>query len=412
VRLSVSVLGYTVTIGRDGGTEDQHPAMKPPRGSSAAGAPGADRPRRATIPDRLMKPRPHTLRGPKPLRERSGADTFWDALNPGEKRDFNAVAQPRTFAAGATLMHEGEPADHVIVVLSGRTKVCVYEDGRELLLGERGPGELIGERAALEVSVRSATVVALDMVRALVVPTPLFAEFISAHPRVLGLVEGQVYARLTESPESVIRPRRFNFAGENCTVVLTDVEGFSGYHRNEDDRKVVRRLLYEMTRGFLEGFGAFCSLEDRGDGFLLVVPPGVPTSRVMERLLQDLPPRLRRHNHTYSTALQIRLRVAATVGPVTSDLMGVSGDAIISAARLVEAPVLKQSMLARRPNLGVIASAFVYETAIRPAAGDMDFAGYEQVQVTVKESSFPAWMKLIDPEPARGARGRGGSAYG
>lgn len=408
--MRLSVLGYTVTIGRDGGTEDQDPAIGAARGS---GAVGTDRPRWATIPDRLMKPRPRPpLPDAVPRRERLGPDSFWAALDPGEKRDFNAVAQRRTFAGGATLMREGEPADHVVVVLSGRTKVCVYEDGRELLLGERDPGELIGERAALEVSVRSATVVALDTVQALVVPTELFAEFISAHPRVLRLVEGQVYARLTETPESVIRPRRLDLAGENCTVVLTDVEGFGGQHRNERDRQFVRRALVEMTQGFLDGFGAFCSCEDRGDGFLLVVLPGVPTSRVMERLLQDLPPRLRRHNHTYSAALQIRLRVAATVGPVTSDLMGVTGDAIINAARLVEAPVLKQSMLARRPNLGLITSPFVYETAIKPAAADMYFAGYEQVQVTVKESNLPAWMKLIDPEPAAGARGRGGSAYG
>jgi hypothetical protein len=49
-------------------------------------------------------------------------------------------------------------------VLSGRTKICVHENGRELLLAQLGPGPLIGERAALEVSVRSAMVVALTAV--------------------------------------------------------------------------------------------------------------------------------------------------------------------------------------------------------------------------------------------------------
>jgi hypothetical protein len=48
----------------------------------------------------------------------------------------------------------------------------------------------------------------------------------------------------------------------------------------------------------------------------------------------------------------------------------------------------------------LITSPFVYDTAIRPAAGELYFDGYEQVQVTVKESSFPAWMKLIGPDPA------------
>jgi CRP-like cAMP-binding protein len=375
--VKLSVLGYTLTFGRDGQTEDQGPAGKP----------GANRPGWAGIPDRLSKSWARTPPKPEYPRQQFSAGSFWHALDPGEKRDFTAVAQRRTFASGATLMYEGDPADHVLVVLSGRTKICVREDGRELLIAERGPGELIGERAALRLSVRSATVVALGMVEALVVTTPLFAEFISAHPRVLSLVEGQVYAR------------RLNLNGETCTVVLTDIAEFGGLYRTEEDRQFVRRALFEMSQAFLDGFGALCSCEDRGDGFLLIVLPGIPTARVVEHLLRELPPRLLRYNHRYSAALQIRLRVAVSVGPVVSDLMGVSGDAIISAARLVEAPVLKESMLARRPNLGLITSEFVYDMAIRPAIGDRRPAGYEQVQVTLKEASFAARMTLIDPDP-------------
>jgi hypothetical protein len=39
--------------------------------------------------------------------------------------------------------------------------------------------------------------------------------------------------------------------------------------------------------------------------------------------------------------------------------------------------------------LGIIASAFIYETMIRH---DLGLSGYSPVQVDVKESSFPAWM--------------------
>ena len=56
----------------------------------------------------------------------------------------------RTFAAGARLIEEGDRADHVIVILSGRTKICVEENGGESILAERGPGQLVGERAALQ----------------------------------------------------------------------------------------------------------------------------------------------------------------------------------------------------------------------------------------------------------------------
>ena len=50
------------------------------------------------------------------------------------------------------------------------------------------------------------------------------------------------------------------------------------------------------------------------------------------------------------------------VGPVVSD-MGVSGEAIIVAARLVEAPQFKEAIAGSKASLGVIASPFVYETS-------------------------------------------------
>ena len=86
------------------------------------------------------------------------------------------------------------------MILSGRTKISVDENGRERILAERGPGQLVGERAALQISVRSANVIALDTVQALVVRTGDFAAFISAHPAVLGIVESQFYDRSREDP--------------------------------------------------------------------------------------------------------------------------------------------------------------------------------------------------------------------
>ena len=140
-----------------------------------------------------------------------------------------------------------------------------------------------------------------------------------------------------------------------------------------------------------------CISEDRGDGLLIIVPPTIPTAYVLERLHRDLPSELRVHNRTYGEPVRIRLRVGAVVGPVMSDTIGMSGQAIISAARLLDAPVLKQAMASSGASLGIIASDFVYETAIKHAEGWADPDHYEAVQANVKESSIPAWMQIIDP---------------
>jgi hypothetical protein len=348
-----------------------------------------------------------------PRGEDSRVVNFWDSLTLAERQAFTAVSHERTFARGATLMQEGEQANYVMVIRAGWTQIAVKESGGVRVIAERGPGQLVGERGALRVNVRSATVIALETVHALVMRTEDFASFISAHPSVLEIVESQIYDRLTEDPTgyqpgdwpgmvlseqpghaSVQSPPHL-LTGENCTVLRTDVVAFGALNRNDRDRRIIRRASLEMMQASLGHLWDSCISEDRGDGLLIVVPPMVPTTRIMERLDRELPRELLLHNRTYSESVRIKLRVAANVGPVMGDLIGVSGEAIIRTARLNEAPVLKEAMASADASLGIIVSAFIYDTVIRHAAGLMDVDGYEEVEVNVKESHMSAWMRLV-----------------
>jgi hypothetical protein len=80
---------------------------------------------------------------------------------------------------------------------------------------------------------------------------------------------------------------------------------------------------------------------------------------------------------------------------VTSDAMGVNGEAIIIAARMLDAPIFKKAIATNAADLGVIASRFVYDTAIRHTLNPLDLAGYSQVLVEVKGLTIPAWMRLF-----------------
>jgi CRP-like cAMP-binding protein len=316
---------------------------------------------------------------------------FWEELDPIARDAFRSVAVSRTFAARARLMKEDDQADHVIVILSGRAKICVEENGRERIIAERGPGQLVGEHAALRISVRPASVIALETVQALVVRTGEFASFISAHPTVLEIVESQLYDRLTEGQGRQARLRQF-LNGENCTVMLSDVVGFGARSRTDEDRRIIRGALFRITHAAMRGIPDVWSWEDRGDGLLMVIPPNVPSAEVVQHLHSGLPTALEEHNRAYRDSARIQLRVAVNVGPVTSDAMGISGEAIIITARLVEAPLFKKAMDETGANLGVIASTFIYDTVIRH---DPQMAGYSQVRVDVKESSILGWIKLF-----------------
>jgi CRP-like cAMP-binding protein len=389
---------------------DQSEAPQPADGAQA---PAVSLPR---VAHQQMSTRP-----PEPG-QRPAAVSFWDDLEPTEREALRTMASLRTFAAGAKIMQEGEKADYVMVILGGRVKICTDENGAERVLAIRGLGQLVGERSALEVSVRSATVVALDLIWALVVQTKDFAAFLTAHPRVLAIVQSQVDQRRVQEPtaseyddapgRASTRPRSSTAAavgapargpasgyprrgprplnGENCTVFLTDVVRFGARTRTDTDRRLIRDVLYSMTEAALEDLGDVGS-EDRGDGFLTVVPPSVSTARVMDLLLNRLLVGLEMHNSTARVSARFQLRLAVNVGPVVSDAAGVTGEAIIVAARLVEAPAFKKAVEGSTASLGVIASPFVYETAIRHGR-DPD---YIQVPVEVKESNTAAWMKLF-----------------
>jgi CRP-like cAMP-binding protein len=346
------------------------------------------------------------------------AVNFLRSLEPAEYESFAAVADRKSFARDSQLMSEGDPAEHVMVIVSGWTRITVRSAGGERTVAERGPGQLVGERAALRRNVRSATVTALTEVTALVMRTEDFASFVTAHSRVLDVVENQIYDRLTEDPEGyspdgwpggfplqiasdtlAARRREQALAGENCTVILTDVVAFGARNRTDRHRLIIRREGWLMMQASLGPLWNACFAEDRGDGLLIVAPPHVPTARIIEGIHRELPGRLRMHNSDYAEPCQIRLRLAVNVGPVTTDALGMSGDAIIRTARLVDAPALKEAMAETGRGLGIIVSEFVYETAVEHADQYIDADRYQKVLVSIKEFQSSAWMRLYDLSP-------------
>jgi CRP-like cAMP-binding protein len=65
----------------------------------------------------------------------------------------------RKFRSDEVLLREGDPADFLLVIVSGWVRVStLLEDGREVLYALRGPGDVLGELAALHGWSRTASV--------------------------------------------------------------------------------------------------------------------------------------------------------------------------------------------------------------------------------------------------------------
>ncbi|GGS23515.1 hypothetical protein GCM10010238_09430 [Streptomyces griseoviridis] len=105
-----------------------------------------------------------------------------------EKPDRTAlldIGRPLRYRTRDILLHQDEPSTHVLLLLRGWTKVtALAANGYEALLALRGPGDIIGEGAAVSGRSRSATVTALEPVEAVVIDQGRFTTFLGDHPRV------------------------------------------------------------------------------------------------------------------------------------------------------------------------------------------------------------------------------------
>lgn len=129
-------------------------------------------------------------------------ESFLGELEPGDLAALLGLGTERRFAAGGLLLLEGDPSNHVLLVLGGQAKVYrVAPDGTRLLLAIRGPGDVLGELAALGGSdaARGATVEALEPTVARVLSAPTFLDYLGRRPQACLALARNVRSRLADA---------------------------------------------------------------------------------------------------------------------------------------------------------------------------------------------------------------------
>ncbi|HET8629865.1 MAG TPA: cyclic nucleotide-binding domain-containing protein [Thermomicrobiales bacterium] len=113
-----------------------------------------------------------------------------------------AQAERRQFAAGAILMRQGDPADALYLVESGRAEVVITpRKGEERVVGHVGAGDPVGELGLLTGEPRTATVRAAEPIVALVLRRDAFAAAME-HRGFAGQLAKVVAGRLTSENQS------------------------------------------------------------------------------------------------------------------------------------------------------------------------------------------------------------------
>ncbi|MBX2885884.1 MAG: cyclic nucleotide-binding domain-containing protein [Granulosicoccus sp.] len=83
---------------------------------------------------------------------------LFEYLDPVELKRLIFVSQRYQIEPGEYLFRQGDLAGMVFGIIEGEFSILLNSDNGEIVIGKEGPGELLGEMAAISGSVRSASV--------------------------------------------------------------------------------------------------------------------------------------------------------------------------------------------------------------------------------------------------------------
>lgn len=156
--------------------------------------------------------------------------TFLGRLNAADRDAFLGDLRQRRFVRDEVLLHEGDNDERVVILMEGRVKLVTRTpSGRSVLLGLRGPGELLGELSALDGRPRSAEAVAIEDGAAAVTTSAALRHLLSERPGAATALALTLASRLRESDR-----RRLSLATGNavsrvatCLLDVARLEGAS-----------------------------------------------------------------------------------------------------------------------------------------------------------------------------------------
>lgn len=191
------------------------------------------------------------------------------------------------------------------------------------------------------------------------------------------------------------QPRVQPARGQVCAMFACDIADFTRADRDDDIQLHLRDALYDMLRDAFSGSGIVwehCEYHDRGDGALIMIPPGIPANVMIDPLPERLGGLIRRHNRIVKEPARMQLRVAVNIGLVYRDDHGIAGEDITLLCRMLEARELRRALADSGAELALIVSAHVYDSLVRRHPTLVDPACFPPLKTRVKRTRIHAWV--------------------
>jgi len=131
----------------------------------------------------------------------------------------------RTFPKGTTIFREGQISDVAYIIKKGRVSIYRVLNNKRVRLGERGPGEMVGEMGVMTAAPRSSNAEALEFTEALVCDKRLLHTLLLKSPRPVQLLTGYLMDHVRALSDQITdRPSGDPFLAV-CRVALLAWQG-------------------------------------------------------------------------------------------------------------------------------------------------------------------------------------------
>ncbi|HEY9237457.1 MAG TPA: Crp/Fnr family transcriptional regulator [Burkholderiaceae bacterium] len=169
----------------------------------------------------------------------------------------------KRYPAHAVIIHEGDSADTLFILLSGRVKVYASsEGGKEVIITTHGAGEYVGE-LALDGGMRSASVMTLEPTTCSLVTAATLRAFVADHPDFAQHLIRKLIARVRQATDSVKSLALQDVYGRVVGLLQQLAPGDEGAPRTVPERltqqeiaervgssrEMVSRILKDLTVG-------------------------------------------------------------------------------------------------------------------------------------------------------------------
>lgn len=129
---------------------------------------------------------------------------LFSGLSDDQLSFLTARSSPRTYPKGAIIVSEGDDGNALFVIQAGSVKTFLSDDnGKEVVLSTQGPEEYFGDLALFDDAPRSASVIAMEPCKVLVISKAALREALDERPEIALVLLKGLASRVRALTESV-----------------------------------------------------------------------------------------------------------------------------------------------------------------------------------------------------------------